>query len=90
MSDDLDSKQLHWQCRRGMLELDDLLMNFLDNNYHQLNHSMQQDFANLLWYPDPELFDWLLGKSSPENSRLCAIVSLIKIKYGAAINSITS
>lgn len=60
-----DLSKLKWACRRGMLELDVLLSNFLNERYLSLPDTEKQQFVNLLACTDPELFAWLLGSEMP-------------------------
>lgn len=53
-------ERLVWACRRGMLELDDILANFLHNCFLNLNVQQKQAFSDLLAYSDPELASFLL------------------------------
>jgi len=48
--------QLYWQCRRGNLELDLLLKNYLENRYLHASESEREQFAELLKLDDEELF----------------------------------
>lgn len=75
---DIFEKQLFWACRRGMLELDVLLGNFLREAYPHLAKSDQDLFANLLTYSDPELFSWLLGHEIPTDPALLSIISKVR------------
>lgn len=68
--------RLRWACRRGMLELDVLLGNFLNQCYEELEPKLQHDFTKLLTYTDPEIFDWLLG-NSPRPPEFKQLVHLI-------------
>ena len=72
----LSKKQLRWQCRRGMLELDILLGRFLERYYNKLTKQQQQQFANLLTINDTELYDWLL-RQQPVKQEFQIIVQLI-------------
>ncbi|WP_239649705.1 succinate dehydrogenase assembly factor 2 [Methylocucumis oryzae] len=47
--------KLHWQCRRGMLELDLLLKDYLDKHYPCANEQEQAKFLSLLELEDTEL-----------------------------------
>lgn len=69
--------KLRWACRRGMLELDVLLGNFLNEAYANLTNAQKIAFVELLRHNDPELFNWLLGAASPPEE-LNQIVSLIR------------
>jgi len=57
----IDSK-LKWQCRRGLLELDIILLSFLDNVYPKLSPKLQAQFGQLIAYTDPELLVWLVQR----------------------------
>lgn len=48
--------QLYWQCRRGSLELDLLLKNYLENDYVNATKCEREKFAELLKLEDDELF----------------------------------
>lgn len=69
---------LNWQCRRGMLELDEILLIFLTNDYINLSYDLKLKFNKLLEASDADLFDWLLSKSIPSDLELIDIVMIIK------------
>ncbi|MEC9376052.1 MAG: succinate dehydrogenase assembly factor 2 [Pseudomonadota bacterium] len=52
---ELDSRRLRWRCRRGMRELDMLLLNYFDRHYSSAKKYEQQAFRNLLDFPDPDI-----------------------------------
>ena len=58
-------KALRWRCRRGMRELDLLLIGFLDARYAAASPEEQEAFAQLLDLPDPEIARYLLGHEQP-------------------------
>ena len=74
----MNKTRLRWACRRGMLELDLLLLPFLETVYDQLSAEEQQDFQVLLAAQDQDLFAWLLGKTCPENPAFVALIARIK------------
>ena len=57
--------KLRWQCRRGMRELDELLLAYLERHYEQASEIDKQAFQALLALPDPELVSYLLNKQTP-------------------------
>lgn len=59
-------KRLRWQCRRGMLEVDLILMRYLERRYVQASGAEQACFERLLQESDQRLFDWLMGKVEPD------------------------
>jgi antitoxin CptB len=61
---------LRWRCRRGMRELDVLLMRYLDRDYPQAGASQRAAFASLLSAQDPEIVDWLTGRQPVEDPDL--------------------
>lgn len=73
-----DISRLTWACRRGMLELDVLLGNFLIKAYPDLVDEDKERFIKLLACSDPELFKWLLGQEMPADPDLRQIVGLIR------------
>lgn len=75
--------RLRWRCRRGMLELDLLLLDFLEHGFHLLPEQGQRDFEALLEAPDPDLLDWLMGRSLPEKKELADVVERIRAHLAA-------
>ena len=55
-----ESSKLHWQCRRGMRELDILLERFLRQGYIASSDAEKSAFRSLLTLQDPELAGYLL------------------------------
>ena len=60
------SKRLAWQCRRGMLELDLLLIAFFHDHYSHLKTEDQKLFEQLLTFQDAELYQWLVKGEKPD------------------------
>ncbi len=78
---DLESKDLgriRWKCRRGMLELDLLLLRFFDHQFVNLSTEEQADFEALLETPDPVLQEYLWGLSLPSSPAFQNIVHKIR------------
>lgn len=55
--------QLRWRCRRGMRELDVVLVRWLEEHYPGATPVQREAFEALLSLPDPELFDLLRGRT---------------------------
>ena len=60
-----DKKRIAWACRRGMLELDIVLISFLEKHFDALTLQDKHLFVSLLTSSDQDLFDWFLQKKSP-------------------------
>lgn len=71
-------ERLKWACRRGMLELDVLLRQFLDEAFTSLTMDEKRAFIQLLDAPDPDLFAWLMGSEVPTDPSLVPIVQRIR------------
>ena len=70
--------RLHWQCRRGMLELDTLLSTFLERGHEGLGKDGQQAFLELLNYDDTELLEYLMGRQSHMEVRIQNVIEAIR------------
>ena len=75
-----DVSRLRWRCRRGMRELDQLLGWYLDTRYARGDEAMQLAFSTLLDQSDPDLWDWLSGRSVPEHLRWRDIIDEIRAR----------
>ena len=78
---DLDERhiaRLRWRCRRGLLELDLVLLRFLEQTYSTLNAAEQQIFQELLALPDQTLLAYLNASQTPPNPELKNIVAKIQ------------
>ncbi|WP_218814814.1 succinate dehydrogenase assembly factor 2 [Rickettsiella endosymbiont of Dermanyssus gallinae] len=69
--------RLRWQCRRGMLELDLLLLPFVEKHYLGLSLSDQRLFEELLTYQDQDLYQILIRNKSVEDPLLCRLAEAI-------------
>lgn len=59
--------RIRWACRRGMLELDILLLGFFDGAYASLPEPLKHQFVELLESADQDLHRWLLSyENAPE------------------------
>lgn len=70
--------RLRWRCRRGMRELDQLLGAWLDARYSHVDDATQAAFAALLDEQDPQLWDWLSGRTTPDNAAWRGIIDEIR------------
>ena len=76
--DDRRMERLRWRCRRGLLELDVVLKNFLDRDYQTLLPAERELFDKLLAIPDNTLWAYLQGSENPPEIELRQIVSKIR------------
>jgi antitoxin CptB len=78
-----DYKRICWASRRGMLELDLMLVPFVENQFQQLSDIDQQRYVRLLEGEDTDLFSWFLARQKPDDPELASIVDQI-ITYSRA------
>lgn len=78
MTDTSDINRMRWASRRGLLELDLFLAQFVDERYGGLPPEMKSMYRELLEAPDQDLLEWLMGRSTPEPPHLSVIVDLIR------------
>ena len=77
MISDSDYKRIYWHSRRGMLELDLILVPFVENHLRRLPDQDQQRFIALLEEEDTDMFRWFLRAEVPEDADTANIVRQI-------------
>lgn len=70
--------KLRWRCRRGTLELDLMLIRYLDMRYQDASGLEQQAFSRLLELEDTELMRYLMGEQLPTDDKLVELVLAIR------------
>ncbi len=70
--------EAYWRSRRGMLELELLLLPFVESTYARLTPALQDAYHRLLGKEDWEIFDWLRGIDEPGDPALRHIVEEIR------------
>ena len=78
MAPDTHRSRLRWLCRRGMKELDLLMLSFLDRHYDGSVDARKQAFERLLEMPDPELHGLLTGRYETEDKDVTDVVETIR------------
>ena len=77
MTENIEAKRAIWHSRRGMLELDVLLLPFAQEAYTQLDDDDQARYRALLDREDPGLFTWFMEHSKPDDPDMERIVTLV-------------
>ena len=70
--------RLRWRCRRGMKELDQLLVRYLERHYERAPSVEQAAFRELLELQDPVLHGYLIGRETPENAVLSQLIRRVR------------
>ena len=76
--------RIEWDCRRGMLELDKMIMPFYKNEFDHLSDEQKDTYLELLTFTDPQLFRWLMNQEKAPTDKLQQMVNLIKVKLAAS------
>lgn len=71
-------QRVRWRCRRGLLELDILLVRFIDERYAQLDEKEKQLFEVLLDMPDNPLWDMIAGRQEATYTEQQALLEKIR------------
>lgn len=70
--------RLLWRCRRGIKEMDILLESFMEKYYPDLAESDKKIFETLLDEADPDIMNWIMGRTIPENRAYQPIIELLQ------------
>ncbi|MBA59902.1 MAG: hypothetical protein CMQ40_12130 [Gammaproteobacteria bacterium] len=74
---DVDYRKIGWRARRGMWELDLLLVPYCKEVLMSLPRSAQETFSRLLEEEDADLLSWFSRESSPDDEDFEAMIVAI-------------
>jgi antitoxin CptB len=74
---ELNQQKIFWHSRRGMLELDLLLVPFSTDVFPQLSHLDQILYRDFLSAEDQDIFAWLMRRQEPSEERFNRIIDKI-------------
>jgi antitoxin CptB len=75
--DDAEIRRLRWRCRRGMRELDQLMLRYLDRRWPAADDGERAVFLRLLDSEDDKLWRWFMGREAPQDAQLAGLVALV-------------
>jgi antitoxin CptB len=76
--DEAEFRRLRWRCRRGMRELDQLLVRWLEREWPDASESERGVFLRLLESEDDRLWRWFLGHEIAPDAALDSLVQHIR------------
>ncbi|MFK8067061.1 MAG: succinate dehydrogenase assembly factor 2 [Gammaproteobacteria bacterium] len=82
-----EHNRVRWLCRRGMKELDLVINRFFENDYESLVEQDQIYFKEFLEVEDPEIFSWIMGRTTPENKHHALIIHKLQNMFDKPIGS---
>jgi antitoxin CptB len=62
-----DHNRMRWASRRGLLELDLFLEEFVADEYPRLSPELKDLYRELMSSADQDMFEWLMGRSEPDD-----------------------
>ncbi|AMK29706.1 antitoxin CptB [Pseudomonas sp. TE6288] len=77
MVEQTELNRLFWHSRRGMLELDVLLVPFTQEVYPSLSEADRELYRRLLTCEDQDMFGWFMERSESEDPELQRMVRII-------------
>ena len=77
MVDSTDLNRLFWHSRRGMLELDVLLVPFVKEVYPSLDADDQARYRRLLECEDQDMFGWFMQRGESDDPDIQRMVRMI-------------
>ncbi|WP_252091444.1 succinate dehydrogenase assembly factor 2 [Pseudomonas sp. MWU13-3659] len=77
MVEQTEFNRLFWHSRRGMLELDVLLVPFTQEVYSSLSEDDRALYRRLLTCEDQDMFGWFMERSESEDPELQRMVRII-------------
>lgn len=70
-------RRLTWHSRRGMLELDVLLLPFTENCYSGLSEEDKTQYKRLIDCEDQDLFNWFMEKSTSPDAEIQRMIHVV-------------
>ena len=70
--------RIRWHCRRGLLELDLVLADFIGRHLETLDAQQLRHFRELLEYPDNDLLDLVMGRAELCDARCQPVLDLLR------------
>lgn len=70
-------QRLDWDCRRGMMESEVLILPFRHDCFAQLGREEQEAFLDLLDCNDADLFAWFTSDERPAEPPLARIIDRV-------------
>lgn len=69
--------RLIWRCRRGIREMDILLLDYLETHYDNASTEDQDTFEELLEETDLDILSWIMEKTTPDE-KYTNLISFIR------------
>jgi antitoxin CptB len=74
---------MRWASRRGLLELDLFLEEFVADEYPRLSPELKDLYRELMSSADQDMFEWLMGRSEPDDILQPIVIAIRNYKRSA-------
>ena len=71
-------KRLRWRCRRGMRELDLVLVGYLDRHGKSMSADDLDLFERFLEATDMQLYTWVTGRETPDDPTFAGLIDTLR------------
>ena len=71
-------RRLRWRCRRGMRELDQLMLRYLDGAWASDSEAGRAVFLRLLDTEDDTLWRWFMGYEAIADVEIASLIQRIR------------
>ena len=71
-------RRLRWRCRRGMRELDQLMLRYLEGPWASDSEASRAVFLRLLDTEDDKLWRWFMGYEVAADVEIASLVERIR------------
>lgn len=71
-------RRIIYQARRGLKELDFYIDPYVKTHYLTADSDEQAAFERLLGYEDPDLLEFFLNQSSPDDEAVAQLITKLK------------
>jgi antitoxin CptB len=77
MMTDVEYRKIYWHSRRGMLELDLILIPFVENHLRNISAEEQQFYVRFLEEEDNDMFSWFMRADVSQKPEIAHMVEII-------------
>ncbi|MBE2212054.1 MAG: succinate dehydrogenase assembly factor 2 [Xanthomonadaceae bacterium] len=71
-------RRLRWRCRRGMRELDQLMLRYLEGPWASDSEASRAVFLRLLDTEDDKLWRWFMGYEAIDDVDIASLIQRIR------------
>ena len=78
LQDNAEIGRLKWQCRRGIKEVEVILLPYFQRHYQALSSDKKAVFERLLHCHDVDLFEWFTVRSTSDDKEIRGLIDEIQ------------